>query len=199
MKKMLRILLYVCAILLLVVAGALAYVKTALPNVGPPPEMSIELKPERIERGRYLANHVMQCVECHAQRDFSLYAGPVMEGTQGGGGESFDQRYGFPGKFVARNITPFGVGDWTDGELYRAITTGVSRDGSALFSIMPYHYFGQCDPEDIKAVIAYLRTLEPIERANETSEADFPVNFLINTMPKTSTPTPLPSIRDRVA
>lgn len=199
MKKLLRVLLAVVVIIFVAVGGMITYVKSALPDVGPPPEMVIELYPERIARGDYLANSVMQCTECHAQRDFSLFAGPMIPGTEGGGGEVFDQKFGFPGKFVAPNITPYGVGDWTDGELYRAITTGVSKDGTALFPIMPYHLFGQSDPEDIKSVIAYLRTLEPIERDNEASVADFPVSILINTMPQNFEPTALPSPEDRLA
>ncbi len=199
MKKLLRILFAVVIIVFIAVGGMITYVKSAMPDVGPPPEMTVDMSPERIERGKYLANHVMQCVECHAQRDFSLFAGPTIEGTEGAGGDVFDQKFGFPGKFVARNITPHGVGDWTDGELYRAITTGVNKDGEALFPIMPYHHFGQCDPEDIKSVIAYLRTLPPIEKENEESVADFPVNILINTMPQKSEPMTLPSREDRLA
>jgi len=183
MKKILRYLLYFVIIMVVAIGGMITYVKSALPNVGPPPEMTIELTPERIDRGKYLAHHVMQCVDCHAKRDFSLFSGPTVEGTTGVGGEVFDQKFGFPGKFVARNITPYGIGEWTDGEVFRAITTGVSRDGSALFPIMPYHYFGQADPEDIKSVIAYLRTLEPIESHPEHSVPDFPMSIIINTMP----------------
>ncbi len=199
MKKLLRILFAVVIIVFVAVGGMITYVKSAMPNVGPAPEMVIEMYPERIARGKYLANHVMQCVECHAERDFSLFAGPPIKGTEGGGGDIFDQKFGFPGKFVARNITPYGVGDWTDGELFRAITTGVNKDGEALFPIMPYHHFGQCDPEDIKSVIAYLRTLEPIEKENEESVADFPVNILINTMPQKFEPMSLPFPDDRLA
>jgi mono/diheme cytochrome c family protein len=199
MKKALRYFLYFVVILIVAIGGMITYVKSALPNVGPPPELSIELSSERIARGKYLANHVMQCVDCHAQRDFSLFGGPPMEGTIGKGGDLFDQSMGFPGKFVARNITPHGIGNWTDGELFRAITTGVSKDGSALFPIMPYEYFGKCDPEDIKAVIAYLRTLEPINSSPEASVPDFPFNIILNTIPSKQESTSLPSPSDRLA
>jgi mono/diheme cytochrome c family protein len=199
MKKVLRYFLYFVVILIVAIGGMVTYVKSALPNVGPPPELSIELTSERIARGKYLANHVMQCVDCHAQRDFSLFGGPPMEGTIGKGGDLFDQSMGFPGKFVARNITPHGIGNWTDGELFRAITTGVSKDGSALFPIMPYEYFGKCDPEDIKAVIAYLRTLEPINSTPEASVPDFPFNIILNTLPSKQQPVSLPGPSDRLA
>jgi len=199
MKKVLRYLLYFVIILVVAIGGMVTYVKSALPNVGPPPEMTIELTPERIERGEYLANYVMQCVDCHAKRDFSLFSGPTVPGTTGVGGEVFDQKFGFPGRYVARNITPYGIGEWTDGEVFRAITTGVSRDGAALFPIMPYHYFGQADPEDIKSVIAYLRTLDPIESHPEPSVSDFPMSIIINTIPVQQEPMKRPDPSDKKA
>ena len=133
-----RYVLYAMAIILIAIVAFLGYLSFLLPNVGSAPDMQVEITPERVARGEYLANHVMLCMDCHARRDFSIYAGPPIPGTEGAGGEAFDQTMGFPGAFYSRNITPAGVGDWTDGELFRAITTGVSRDGSALFPVMPY-------------------------------------------------------------
>jgi len=199
MKRILRYFLYFAVIIIVAIGGMITYVKSALPNVGPPPEMTIEITEERISRGEYLAHHVMQCVDCHAQRDFSIFSGPTIPGTTGAGGDVFDQKFGFPGKFVARNITPYALGDWTDGEIYRAITTGVSRDGTALFPIMPYHYFGLADPEDIKSVIAYLRTLESIESHPEASVPDFPMNIILNTIPVKQEPMKKPDPSDKLA
>ena len=81
------------------------------------------------------------------------------------------------------NLTPYHLGNWTDGEIFRAITTGVSRDGHALFPVMPYTSYAKMDPADIKDIIAYLRTLKPIHNAIPAAESDFPMNFIINTMP----------------
>ncbi|MGH9176360.1 MAG: hypothetical protein ACRD1H_18470 [Vicinamibacterales bacterium] len=39
---------------------------------------------------------------------------------------------GVPGDFYARNITPTALAQWTDGEIARAITTGVNKHGEAL-------------------------------------------------------------------
>jgi len=123
--------------LLVLVACATAYVGAFLPNTGAPEELTIDKTPERIARGKYLANHIAACMDCHSTRDYSLYAAPVKEGSFGGGGDRFDQSMGFPGVFYSRNLTPFALNKWTDGELFRAITTGVSKDGSALFPMMP--------------------------------------------------------------
>jgi hypothetical protein len=199
MKKFLRILMYLVLIIVIAIIGLLVYVKNFLPNVGPAPEMVVEITPERVARGHYLANHVMLCMDCHSEREWSIWTAPPTPGTEGAGGDIFDQSMGLPGKFVARNITPFGVGDWTDGELFRLITTGVAKDGSAIFPIMPYPLYGQMDKEDIKSVIAYLRTLDPIENDLPASKADFPMNFILNTIPKKAEFTTMPSKDDRLA
>lgn len=193
MKKVIKIALGIFAFITILMAGLLGYVKTMLPDVGPAPEMKVELTAARIERGAYLANHVVVCMDCHSKRDWSLYSGPLVENTNGMGGELFDQKFGFPGAFTSKNITPAGVGTWTDGELYRAITCGVSKDGHALFPVMPWKYYGQLDPEDIMSVIAYVRTLAPIENTPAPSEADFPVNFILNTLPVKQEPMKRPS------
>lgn len=193
MNKIIRYLLYLMGIFLLLIITVLTYLTFFLPNVGPPPDFQVEITDEKVEHGKYLANHVMLCMDCHAVRDFSLFAGPPKPETLGAGGEIFDQNIGLPGIFISRNLTPAGLGDWTDGEIFRAITSGVSKDGSALFPIMPYNQYSKLDEEDIHAVIAYLRTLEPVENDLPPSKPDFPINFLINTMPVKAEMQPKPS------
>ena len=106
---------------------------------------------------------------------------------------------GFPGVFYARNITPFGISDYTDGELYRLITTGVTNDERVMFPLMPYPYYGKMDPEDIYDIIAYIRTLDPIENEIPESEADFPVSIIMKTIPKDADPQSKPAKTDQVA
>lgn len=199
MNKFLKIFLYIILAIALLIGGLLTYLKTMLPNVGEAPDIKIEMTPERIERGKYLANHVMVCIDCHSTRDWSKFAGPPLEGTYGKGGEVFDQKLGFPGKFVASNITPANLKSWSDGEIFRAVTSGVGKDGRALFPIMPHIGYGQLDEEDIKSVIAYIRTLEPIENQTEPSEASFPMNFIINTIPKKPNFNKIPPQSDKIA
>lgn len=199
MKKGLRYLSYLLVLVIVALVFLIGYVSVFLPNADPAPDIVIELTTERIDRGKYLANHVMLCMDCHAERDFTTFAGPPKPGTHGAGGDVFDENMGFPGRFVSRNLTPAALGSWTDGEIYRAITTGVSRDGSALFPVMPYTQYSKLAENDIFSVIAYLRTLESIERENEQSIANFPVSLLINTMTVKSDPQPIPSADDPVA
>ncbi len=184
MKTLLKLVFSVLLLAVLAVVGLLSYAKLALPKIADAESIKAELTEARIERGRYLAHHVAVCIDCHSQRDWSLFSGPPIDGTWGQGGEVFDQKFGFPGKFVAKNITPHGVGDWTDGELLRAITTGVNREGEPFFPIMPYPSYGTVDKEDILSIIAYIRGLKPIETKPEASVADFPMNFIMRTIPK---------------
>jgi mono/diheme cytochrome c family protein len=186
MKKPLKVVLYLLALAIVAIAGLLTYVKAALPDVGDAEDLKIEATPERIERGKYLANNVSGCVVCHSERDWNTFGGPLMPGSTGKGGELFGKTMGFPGDFYARNITPYGIGGWTDGEVFRAITTGVSKDGHALFPIMPYETYGKMDREDIYSIIAYIRTLEPVTNDVAASSSDFPMNFIINTIPHTA-------------
>ncbi len=197
MKKIFKIGAIVIGGILLLVAFGGIYVKTALPDVGDAPELTVERTPERIALGNYLANHVNVCIDCHSQRDWSVFSGPISGGI-GGGGERFGPELGFPGTFFAKNITPAGLSGWTDGEIFRAMTTGVSKDGSALFPVMPYHAYGNMDEEDLYSVIAYIRTLAPVANDIPPSAPDFPINFLINTMPKKANFQPRPDTSDAV-
>jgi mono/diheme cytochrome c family protein len=199
MKKFFRIIGSALLIVILVISGLLIYVKTALPNVGPAPAITIEYTPERIERGRYLANSVTVCMDCHSTRDWNKFAGPVTEGTLGKGGERFDQKVGFPGVYYSKNITPAGISRYTDGELFRLITTGVTKENRAMFPVMPYGHYGQMDPEDIKSIIAYIRSLAPIQNPVQESVSDFPMNFIINTIPAKANPQKKPPESDTLA
>lgn len=197
-KRIVKIVLSVLLGFVLLIGIALAYVKLALPNVGPAPEMSIKATSAQIEHGKYLAHHVAACVDCHSTRDFTKLTAPLVDGTEGKGGEKFTPEQGFPGTFYSRNLTPVNLGGWTDGEIYRAITTGVSRDGRALFPVMPYQNYGRMDPSDIKDIIAYLRSLKPIPNEIPVPEPAFPMNLIINTIPAKQEPGHRPDTTDRV-
>lgn len=199
MKKIGKITLYVLLFALIAVGALLTYVKTALPNVGEAPELKVELTPARIERGKYLANSVSVCLDCHSARDWSKFSGPMVAGTMGQGGELFSEEFGFPGRYISKNITPYGLGKWTDGEVLRAISSGVSKDGSPLFPVMPHPRYGEMAQEDIYSIIAYLRTLAPIEKDVELSYSNFPMNFIIHTIPKPANFQPIPPQNDQIS
>jgi len=119
-----------------------------------------------VKRGEYLTTKVAICIDCHSERNFDYFAGPIIPGTEGKGGEVFDSNIGIPGVIYARNITPdkeTGIGTWTDDEIFRAITRGISKNGDTLFPLMPYISYNKMAKQDIMDIIAYLRTLKPIE------------------------------------
>lgn len=200
MKTIYKILLGLVGVIILAVLAFLIYFNTAFPKVGPAEDLSFEHTPMMVERGKYLANHVTVCIDCHSQRDWSLYSGPIKEGTFGMGGDVFDEKTaGVPGTLYAANITPSGVGDWTDGELYRLITCGVTKDDRAIFPIMPYPAYSKMDPNDVKAIIAYIRTLAPIENEVGESSLNFPLNLIVKTIPSEPNPTKLPDPENTLA
>jgi mono/diheme cytochrome c family protein len=199
MRRVKKILKWTLIILIIGIGSLAVFVKVFLPNVGDAPDMKVSMDADKIARGEYLANHVCVCMDCHGTRDWTRFSGPPTDGAMGKGGELFDQKFGFPGKFTSKNITPFALKNWTDGEIFRAITCGVNKSGKALFPVMPYTYYGKMDPEDIKCIIAYLRSLPEINYTPEASVSDFPMNFIINTIPAKQTPGKLPSTSDVLA
>ena len=200
MRLLLRI-VGVLLVLVLVIAGAgFLYFINRFPDVPPAQAVTLPTSPEALARGKYLAEHVTVCVDCHSERDWTRFAGPLKPGTFGQGGERFDTpNSGVPGTLYASNITPAGIGDYSDGELVRAVTTGVARDGRAMFPLMPYTNYGQLASDDVQAVLAYVRTLSRIDHQVPARALDFPMNFIVNMIPKAATPGVRPAPEDRVA
>ena len=195
--KAVKVIGFILLGLLGVAAGAGTYLKVALPDTGPVPQIKIERTAERIKRGDYLANHVSACMDCHSTKDERLYGSPVVGGF-GAGGEKFDVQTGLPGKFYASNITPYLLNSWTDGELFRALTTGEDKFKKSIFPIMPWDHIGQMDKEDVYSIIAYLRSIPAVKKDIPPSEIDFPVNFIINTMPHKANLGKLPPENDTI-
>jgi hypothetical protein len=155
-----------------------AYIKSVAPvrNQVPPPvykaAMHAELIPEGekpiaeealhdpLKRGFYLAT-IAHCMECHSRRP---------DGTQdyfnwnGKGGYTFKGPFG---EVVARNISSHktaGIGAWSDAEIKHALTQGIGRDGRAFKLPMARQvYFGKMTDDDVDAIVAWVRTIPPIE------------------------------------
>lgn len=131
-----------------------------------------------LERGEYLALHVAACVDCHSKRDFTKFSGPVIPGTEGGGGFLFDEKLGLPGKIYGRNITPdneTGIGTWTDDDILKAMTQGISKNGDTLFPLMPYIQYNHMAKEDLLSIIAYIRTWKPIRNKVPARQLMMPI------------------------
>src|SRR5260221_6084934 len=116
-----------------------------------------------IKRGKYLAQNVAACFYCHSQRDYNSFSGPVVGGTEGMGGQKFDKDFrNVPGIVYSRNITPAGIGKFSNEGIINAITHGVSQKGDTLYPLMPYFHFSKMAKDDMYSIVAFLRTLTPI-------------------------------------
>ncbi len=196
MKRFFKVVVGIIAAILVLIAGGLIYLTTSLPEVGEALDLKIAATPESIARGQYLANHVTVCIDCHSQRDFSFYSGPVVAGTEGRGGEEMAETVG---KVRVPNITPAALGNWTDGEIARAIAAGVGKNGEALFPMMPYPIYNELAEEDLHAIIAYLRTLPSITKEVPRTQLNFPMNLIVRMIPKAYEPKPRPPASDTLA
>ncbi len=97
------------------------------------------------------------------------------------------------------NITPHTLGDCSDQEIARAIRGGTGCDGTRLFPVMPYFFFRAMSDDDTAAVVAYLRTLEPIENDLATTEIAEEVWATIPQLPPLTEPVSAPDPSDPVA
>lgn len=154
------------------------------PATRPLTDRRFEPNQARLDRGKYLVTSARApCILCHSPWDAS--GGGLVEVA----GREFSGRNWAPDglPFVtASNLTPdreTGIGNLSDDQLARAIREGISRDGRALFPIMPYQHFRSMPDEDLASVIVYLRSLKPIANPLPASAVPFPLNRLINGLP----------------
>ncbi len=129
------------------------------PAYGPP--IDSVTAPERgvsVEYGAYLAGPVAHCMECHSTPG---PMGPMFETHLGAGGFAF---HGPWGTSVSSNLTTHsdGLAGREDDELRKMITTGMRPDGSPMMPPMAYAYYARMTPEDLDAILLYLRHLPPL-------------------------------------
>ena len=189
MKKTFKYIGLVIFAILIIVFIAVIYINTSLPNIELRENFKAELTPENIERGKYLANSVTACFHCHSTVDFTKFSGKIVTEAKGKGGRYYPEEGGFPGTFYSSNITPHNLGNWSDAQIYRALTSGVNKDGEPLFPLMPYSHYKYLTEKDAESIIAYLRTLQPIEADYAKSEFSFPFSLILRTIPSEPEPT----------
>lgn len=192
MKKAFKIIGYIVLGLILIGFLGFAYFSYTYPKINPPANVKIEKTQERLERGKYLFNHVAVCVDCHSTRDQTKFAMPIVAGTEGSGGTKVSEEENLPGVVYISNITPAALAAHSDGKLMRAITEGIGTDDRVLFPMMPYMNYKNMDREDLYSIVAYMRTLTPIKKDVPKSSIDFPVNLIVKTLPSDYTPTKRP-------
>lgn len=129
------------------------------PNYGPPIE-SVPTIPAgvTVDYGEYLAGPVAHCVECHSTPGPK---GPMLDTHLGSGGFPF---HGPWGTSVSPNLTTHddGLAAYSDDEVKGMITKGTRPDGSTMMPPMGYAYYASMTPEDLDAIVLYLRQLPPL-------------------------------------
>lgn len=124
------------------------------PSYGPPVETVAEVpREDTLAYGAYLAGPLGHCIECHSPMGPK---GPDWRNQLGAGGLAF---HGPWGTSHSSNITPTGLGSWSDEEIKTAITRGLRPDGSRLMPPMPISYYARMTAADLDALVAYLRSL----------------------------------------
>ncbi|HZI29836.1 MAG TPA: cytochrome c [Gemmatimonadaceae bacterium] len=101
-----------------------------------------------IEYGRYLAD-VSGCHGCHG---YGLSGGRVA---------------GPPGLPPASNLTPTGIGTWTEADFRRAMREGKRPDGSAIDPFMPWEVFRKMSDADLHTLWLYLQSVPSKEFGNK--------------------------------
>jgi mono/diheme cytochrome c family protein len=127
------------------------------PNYGPPLKSVAAPSPkDTLKYGKYLAD-IGHCLECHTPRDGK---GMLVRASLGAGGQVFRGPWG---ESIARNLTPHesGLKGWSDAEIARAMREGTDRSGAHYKPPMAFGWYKNISDADMKALIAYLRSLKP--------------------------------------
>ncbi len=131
-----------------------ALIASALSN-GP-----VHADASQIARGKYLVQ-LGGCGDCHTPGYF--FGQPDHARFLGGSDVGFEMPDG--SVVVGPNLTPdrdTGLGKWTAADIAKALRTGVRPDGRVLSPIMPWPALAHLTPSDMDALIAYLKSLRPV-------------------------------------
>jgi mono/diheme cytochrome c family protein len=123
--------------------------------------------PDLVAKGRYIFAAAGGC-GCHTE------PGKAATGLNAGG-RRFDAPFG---TVYSTNITPdpqTGIGAWTDEQIIAGIRLGRRPNGERLIPVHPFMTFNGMAEEDLRALVAYLRTLPPINRPNQPKKISVPL------------------------
>src|SRR5690349_23199407 len=111
--------------------------------------------PADVARGKYIFGAAAGC-GCHTEP----------KGPANAGGKKFEGPFG---TVYAANITPdreTGIGAWTDEQIITAIRFGRRPSGERILPVHPFTSFSGMAEEDLRALVAFLRTVPPVHRTN---------------------------------
>lgn len=119
---------------------------------------------EQIARGQYIFAVSGGCA-CHTEP----------KGTHNAGARAFPIPLG---TVYSTNLTSdheTGLGSWSDQQIMDAITKGLRKDGSKILPLMPYAPYSGMAQEDLKNLVAYLRSLKPVKKATPELKTSLPL------------------------
>ncbi len=164
MKRALKYLLYLLCVVVAVVGVAVAYVfyasnqRLAKTYVVTPPAVAVPVgDPAAIERGRYLVHKVSLCIECHGE---DLGGKPLTE----------TPLTSLWGSNLTRGRGGLGA-SYTDADFVRALTNGVKKNGQSVIFMPSQDY--KFTEADMGALIAYIRSVPPVDREVPEPEVGF--------------------------
>ena len=133
--------------------------------VGFRPDVALaQASQQEIARGRYVFGATGGC-GCHTAKGQPANAG----------GRRYDGPFG---TVYSSNITPdreTGIGAWTDEQIITATRLGRRPNGDRLLPVHPYPVFNGMAAEDLKALVAFLRSVPPVKRANQPKRIAVPL------------------------
>jgi len=134
--------------------------------IGPASRADAQSGAADIARGKYIFGATGGC-GCHTEKG----AGKPVNA----GGRRFDGPFG---TVYSTNITPdrqTGIGGWTDDQIITATRLGRRPNGERLIPVHPYTVFNGMAEGDLKAVVAFLRTLPPVNKQNQPKRITVPL------------------------
>lgn len=148
-------------LLVILAAGGIMYFlgsrKAARTYAFEPAQLQIPTDSAALAHGQYLTR-IHGCADCHT-RDFS---GQVMIDAP-------------PFRVVASNLTAGkgGVATYTPADFDRAIRHGIKKDGRPVI-VMPSAGFHNLSDGDVAAIIAYIKSLPPVDKELPATELRVP-------------------------
>jgi mono/diheme cytochrome c family protein len=197
MKTALKWLGIAVAAFVAVIGAAAAYIAIApIPHYPVAKvDFPVDVTPERVARGKRTVE--MLCAGCHLNSDTGALSGKKMPDLPREFGEAW-----------SRNITNHptkGIGSWTNGEIAFLLRTGIARDGRYTPPWMVK--MPNVSDEDLRDIIAFLRSDDPLVQARDVQDRDSRPSFLVKVLcrvafkpfPYASQPIVAPATADAVA
>jgi mono/diheme cytochrome c family protein len=169
MKRLLRALGFLVLLVLVLVLSFVAYLEiTGIPKyeVEKVDFPTVQVTPERVAMGEKIAS--VQCIVCHRGSDGKLSGRLLRE---------LPPEFG---EIHSANITQskeHGIGKWTDEQIAYLLRTGCKPDGQYLPIYMPK--FAHLSDEDLKSVIAFLRSDRPYVQASDIDKVPSKPSLLV--------------------